>query len=157
MYSLLLMADPNLAAIKQYIPDAQVLLAYIVQSGQSDQSGQNDNKKLVGIAVLTTVNSTTQELKNIAIAEQYQGKGYAKVLIKAAKQQAQTLGAKELTVGTGNSRLSQLALYHKCGFRLSHIIKDFFKSYPQPIIENGIECIDMVMLSCKIDDKGSNQ
>ena len=148
MYNLLLMADPNLTTIKQYIPNALVLLAF---------SCQNDSEQLIGIAVLTSSENKVKELKNIAIAEEYQGKGYAKQLIKAAKQQAKTQGANQLTVGTGNSSLSQLALYQKCGFRLSHVVKDFFKTYPEPIFENDIQCIDMVMLSCELDDKDNSE
>jgi hypothetical protein len=54
--------------------------------------------------------------------------------------------AKALWVGTGNSSLSQLALYQKCGFRIREIESGFFESYPEPIVENGIRCIDMVRL-----------
>ena len=73
-----------------------------------------------------------------------------KKLINEVKQQAVNQGVKTLIVGTGNSSLSQLGLYQKCGFRLDHIIRDFFKNYPEPIFENGIQCIDMVMLSCQL-------
>ena len=45
---------------------------------------------------------------------------------------------------------AELALYQKCGFRLSGIVTDSFADYPEPIYENGIRCIDMVMLSAKL-------
>lgn len=58
------------------------------------------------------------------------------------------LNAKVLEVGTGNSSISQLAFYQKCGFRIVGVDKDFFKRhYEERIIENGIECIDMIRLN----------
>ena len=151
MLQLLLLADPNKDAIKQYLPNSIILTASLTQ---------RDNQELVGIAVLVAVDRPSGqnkspsrkiiELKNIAIAPNSQGKGYAKQLINAAKQYALLDGATHLTIGTGNSSLSQLALYQKCGFRISHVVPDFFKNYPEPIFENGIRCLDMVMLSCDL-------
>lgn len=54
---------------------------------------------------------------------------------------------KILEVGTGNSSINQLALYQKCRFRIVGVDKDFFKRhYKEKIIENEIECIDMIRL-----------
>ena len=151
MFQLLLLADPNKDAIEQYLPNSIILTASLTK---------HDNQQLVGIAVLTANEKTNSqnvnpnnkiiELKNIAIAEEHQGKGYAKQLINTAKQYALLDGATHLTIGTGNSSLSQLALYQKCGFRISHVVPDFFKNYPVQIFENGIRCLDMVMLSCDL-------
>ena len=50
-------------------------------------------------------------------------------------------------VGTGNSSLDALAFYQRAGFRIVGVIPDFFvDNYPEPIVENGIRCIDMVRL-----------
>ncbi|MFT6735800.1 MAG: hypothetical protein ACJAS9_004014, partial [Polaribacter sp.] len=38
-------------------------------------------------------------------------------MIEESKRLAKQSGAKIIEVGTGNSSLSQLALYQKCGFR----------------------------------------
>ena len=71
-------------------------------------------------------------------------------MIAEIKRIAKKLGTMNLEVGTGNSSFSQLALYQKCGFRISHIQSDFFTSYAEPIIENGIHCVDMVYLRAKL-------
>jgi len=71
-------------------------------------------------------------------------------MIDEVKLLAKESGAKALEVGTGNSSLSQLVLYQKCGFRLHSIESDFFDSYPEPIFENGILCIDMVRLRVEL-------
>nr|MBP6562703.1 hypothetical protein [Neisseriaceae bacterium] len=50
-------------------------------------------------------------------------------------------------VGTANSSLNQLGFYQKAGFRLSHIVPNYFiDHYPDPIIENGLRALDMVYL-----------
>lgn len=42
----------------------------------------------------------------------------------------------------------KLALYQKCGFRMTGIDKDFFvRHYEEAIFENGIQVVDMVRLS----------
>ncbi|MER2059906.1 MAG: GNAT family N-acetyltransferase, partial [Niallia sp.] len=88
------------------------------------------------------------ELINLAVAEDYQGKGLGKKLVFHALEKATQLGYKVMEVGTGNSSIGQLALYQKCGFRINHIDKDFFlKNYEEEIYENGIRCVDMIRLS----------
>ena len=60
---------------------------------------------------------------------------------------AVVLGAREVWIGTGNSSISQLALYQKMGFRIAGVDVDFFtRNYPEEIIENGIHCRDMIRL-----------
>ena len=103
----------------------------------------------MGIAVVVET-AGIFELKNIAVLKEYQGQGIAKSIIGKVKQLAKESGVKTLEVGTGNSSLSQLALYQKCGFRMHSIESDFFDSYPEPIFENGIRCIDMVRLRAEL-------
>jgi len=136
MMSLLLTADPDEGEVNGYLHGASVLIA-------------KEGMDLAGIAVLVERNND-YELINIAVKENHQGKGIAKRLIMEIKVLANKMGARELFVGTGNSSLSQLGLYQKCGFRMSYIKADFFASYPEPIYENGIQCLDMVVLCAKL-------
>lgn len=80
--------------------------------------------------------------------ESWQGKGIGKQLIRHAIAEAKAAGFHTVEIGTGNSSIQQLALYQKCGFRMTSIDHDFFlKHYDEPIFENGIQCMDMVRLS----------
>jgi GNAT superfamily N-acetyltransferase len=82
------------------------------------------------------------------VDESYQGKGIGKQLVNHAIQQAKLLGCKTIEIGTGNSGVGQLALYQKCGFRMTGIDRDFFiRHYSEEIFENGIQVVDMVRLS----------
>ena len=61
---------------------------------------------------------------------------------------ARRRGFRTIEVGTGNSGVGQLYLYQKCGFRIVGVDRDFFvRHYPQPIVENGLLCRDMIRLA----------
>lgn len=136
LMSLLLTADPDRNAVNSYISNATVFVAL-------------EQADIVGIAVLILYEDIF-ELKNIAVHEKNQGKGIGKNLIAKVKENAKSLGGDFLYVGTGNSSLSQLGLYQKCGFRIDYIVKNYFSDYPEKIIENGIQCLDKVVLCARL-------
>ncbi|WIV13722.1 GNAT family N-acetyltransferase [Proteiniborus sp. MB09-C3] len=134
-YELLLLADPSIEAINDYVHRGGCYAAYV-------------NNIAIGAYVIIKTRPLTLELVNIAVSEAYRGKGIGKMLILSAIDMAKNEKAKVLEVGTGNSSISQLALYQKCGFRVVGVDRDFFKKhYKEKIIENGIECVDMIRLS----------
>ena len=95
--------------------------------------------------VITDEGKGILEIKNIATAPEYQGKGYAKALIEFLVKE---YGEQDsiLQVGTGDSPLT-IPFYEKCGFVRSHIISNFFiDNYDHPIYESGIQLVDMVYL-----------
>ena len=136
LFELLLEADPDMGAIRRYLVASTILVAL-------------EEGVVVGIAVLAYL-SNRFELKNIAVRQCHQGQGIAKRLIAAIKSQAKGLGGKKIYVGTGNSSLSQLALYQKCGFRMDYIEKNYFFAYPEEIYENGMRCLDRVVLCAEL-------
>jgi ribosomal protein S18 acetylase RimI-like enzyme len=137
-WNLLLTADPSVEHIKKYLADGLCFLAFL-------------NQQLIGVFVLVETAPNTYELMNIAVDEKFQGRGLGKRLVHRAKLEVRQRGASVLNVGTGNSSLSQLAFYQKCGFRIVGIENDFFtRNYEEEIIENGIRCIDMIRLSLKL-------
>ncbi|WP_242214198.1 GNAT family N-acetyltransferase [Bacillus cereus group sp. BfR-BA-01383] len=139
--SLLLIADPSERQINTY-----------VQRGLTYVAKQED--RVVGVYVLLETRPKTMEIMNIAVVEYMQGKGIGKKLLKHAVETAKGYGMSKLEVGTGNSSVSQLALYQKCGFRIFSIDFDYFsKHYEEEIIENGIVCRDMIRLAMELNEK----
>ncbi|MBS4194217.1 GNAT family N-acetyltransferase [Lederbergia citri] len=133
--SLLLLADPSQDLISDYLKRGECFVA------------ENNHEK-IGVFVLLPTRPNMVELVNIAVAENYQGKGIGKQLVTDAMHRAKIKGYKTIEVGTANSSINQLALYQKCGFRISGIDKDFFiRHYNEAIFENGIQAIDMIRLS----------
>ena len=99
--------------------------------------------------IVTNEGNGVLEIKNIATAPAYQGKGYGKALINricsAYKNQFSVL-----QVGTGDSPFT-VPFYEKCGCCRSHTIKNFFiDNYNHKIFEAGIQLIDMVYLHRKL-------
>lgn len=132
---LLLLADPSEKLVQEYLLRGQCFVAEL-------------DGKLIGEYVLLPTRPETVEIVNIAVNESCQGRGIGKQLVYHAIQQAKLLGFKTIEIGTGNSGVGQLALYQKCGFRMTGIDRDFFiRHYSEEIFENGIQVVDMVRLS----------
>lgn len=137
-YDLLLLADPSRELVNAYIAEGE---CYIAEE-------QNDS---IGVFVMVPLTNGTVEIKNIAVREDKQGHGIGRKLLQEAIEIAKSNGYKSIEIGTGNSSIGQLALYQKCGFRISDIIKDFFvQYYDEVIMENGIQCKDMILLRMEI-------
>lgn len=94
--------------------------------GKSAMLCDGAREKIVGVYSLLPTRPATMELVNIAVDESEQHKGYGKALIQHAIETARREGYQTIEVGTGNSSIGQLALYQKCGFRITHIDRDFF-------------------------------
>ncbi len=130
---LLLLADESECMIDRYL-DRGTLFVLRSEGGET-----------VGVCVVTAENKETIEIKNLAVAPNFQKQGWGKFLIDHVKNTYKGR-YKVLLVGTGDSPAT-LPFYEKCGFTLSHRIKNFFTdNYEQPIIEDGVRLIDMVVL-----------
>ena len=132
---LLLTADPSQKLIESYIKRGHCFVA-------------ERNNQWIGVYVLLPTRPQTIEIVNIAVAESYQGEGVGKYLLQHAITTAKKMGYTTIEIGTGNSSIGQLALYQKCGFRIVGVDTNFFlRHYDEEIIENGIQCTDMIRLS----------
>lgn len=132
---LLLLADPSRTLVEEYLKRGECYVAELEES-------------IVGTYVLLPTRPATVELVNIAVAEQHQGRGIGKKLVEHAIQQGKEAGYQTMEIGTGNSSVGQLALYQKCGFRITGVDRDFFlRHYDEAIFENGIQVTDMIRLS----------
>ncbi|MCR2822845.1 GNAT family N-acetyltransferase [Lederbergia panacisoli] len=132
---LLLLADPSQELIRDYLKRGECFVAEV-------------NHEKIGVYILLPTRPCTIELVNIAVAENDQGKGIGKQLVIDAMNRAKKKGYKTIEVGTSNSSINQLALYQKCGFRITGIDKDFFiRHYHKAIVENEIQAMDMIRLS----------
>lgn len=128
---LLLLGDEQEDMIDRYLEQSYVFALY--------------DEGLKSVCAVIHVKDLTCELKNIATYSQYQGQGYGSALIKYIfdyfKDQYKTM-----LVGTGEVP-SALSFYKHYGFKLSHRIKNFFiDNYNHPMIEDGIQLVDMVYL-----------
>ena len=129
--SLLLLADEQEDMIDRYLERGTMFVL--------------DDEGVKGECVVTDEGNGVLEIKNIATTPEHHGKGYGKALIEyvAGRYKGQFY---VLQVGTGDSPLT-IPFYEKCGFVLHHKIKNFFvENYDHPIIECGVQLVDMIYL-----------
>ncbi len=128
---LLLLGDEQESMIDRYLEQGDLFALY--------------DDDLKSVCVVTAINKSTCELKNIATYEKYQGQGYGSALINYLFNYYKN-GYKTMLVGTGDVP-SALSFYKRCGFEPSHRIKNFFTdNYNHLMFENGIQLVDMVYL-----------
>lgn len=138
-YELLLLADPSEDNINEYLSRGTTFIAKY-------------KGEIVGVLVLTDTRPKTVEIMNVSVKEEYQNKGIGKKLIKYVIEYVKkNTSNKIIEIGTGNPGVVQMLLYQKCGFRIIGIDFDYFrKNYDKEIIENGIECRDMIRMRMEI-------
>lgn len=128
---LLLLADEQEDMIDRYLEKGRLFIL------------EDDGVK--SEAVVVKLNEHDCELKSLATYSADQGKGYGRALVQFLF--AEFLGQYQtMYVGTGEVPKT-LNFYKSCGFRESHRKKRFFTdNYTEPIIEEGIQLVDMVYL-----------
>ncbi|WP_404349298.1 GNAT family N-acetyltransferase [Sutcliffiella horikoshii] len=129
----LVMADESESVVKDYIAEGQMFA--IIVGGDS----------VAGVSLFVEDSEDVIELKNIALDPQFRGLGLGKQVINLAFEIFREQGFRKMIVGTANSSIANLAFYQKAGFRMAEIRKDFFLRYPEPIFEDGIQAVDMVV------------
>jgi len=127
------MADESESVVKEYIAEGQ-MFAIIVDSGT-----------VAGVALFLEEAEGVVELKNIALDPKCRGLGLGKQVINLAFKIFGEQGFHKMIVGTANSSITNLAFYQKAGFWMAGIRKGFFLKYPEPIFEDGIQAVDMVV------------
>jgi len=130
--NLLLLADENEEVVNEYINEGEMFSISF-------------EDKLIGVALFITESTSIVELKNVALSPEYRGKGLGKEILKNAFERYRKKSFKKMIVGTANSSIDNIAFYQKAGFRIAGIRKNFFDKYSEPIYENGIRAIDMIM------------
>ncbi|MFR9020016.1 MAG: GNAT family N-acetyltransferase [Fusobacterium sp.] len=128
---LLLLGDEDEKMIDKYLERGEM---YIL-----------DDNGIKAECVVTDEGNKTLEIKNIAVSPKFQKHGYGKKLIEFITEKYSE-NFSVIQAGTGDSPLT-IPFYEKCGFKKSHIVKNFFiDNYKNPIYEEGVQLIDMIYL-----------
>ena len=128
---LLLLGDEDEKMIDKYLERGEM---YIL-----------DDNGIKAECVVTDEGNKILEIKNIAVSPKFQKQGYGKKLIEFITEKYSE-NFSVIQAGTGDSPLT-ISFYEKCGFKKSHIVKNFFiDNYKNPIYEEGVLLIDMIYL-----------
>ena len=110
------------------------------------------DQKIVGALLLTPTRPFVTEIMNVSVDESHQNRGIGRELIRRAVHKAKDMRMRKIEIGTGNPGVVQMLLYQKCGFRIVGVDLDYFRiHYKERIIENGIECRDMIRMEMILD------
>ena len=133
-WDLLLDADPSRTRVERYLTEEFTRIAKL-------------DERVIGVYALAKLDATSFELMNIAVAADCRQQGLGRWLLGHAIGLAESRGGRTVDVGTGNSSLSALSFYQRAGFRIVGVWPNHYvENYPEPIVEDGIPCIDMVRL-----------
>ena len=134
-WELLLLADPSVEKVTDYLRNGDLYVAMI-------------DDQIIAEYVIVPLSETKAEIMNIAVDPKWQGKGIGNKLLLDAIERSKMSGYVSIEIGTGNSSINQIKLYKKCGFEITGIDEGFFlRNYPDPIYENGIKCEDMIRMT----------
>lgn len=126
---LLLLGDEQESMIDRYLEKGEM---YVLE-----------DHGVKAVCVVQKVSAEVLEIKNLATETKYQRMGYGQAIIHDIVKRYQD-DYSILQVGTGETTAG---FYEKCGFRRSHVIKNFFTDYyNHPIFEYGKQLIDMIYL-----------
>ena len=128
---LLLLGDEQESMIDRYLESGEMFALY--------------DGGLKTIAVVSREPKRIYELKNLATDPAFQRKGYGTHMMQYLLTYYHGRG-RIMQVGTGADS-SNVAFYKKCGFTVSHTVKNFFtENYEHPIFDDGKQLTDMVYL-----------
>lgn len=134
---LLLLADESSDSVADYIDRGDCYAA--IADGT-----------IVGEYVLLHTRPFTAEVINLAVDPAFQRRGIGTELLFHAIRTARSAGFRRLEIATGLDT-EQHVLYRSFGFETVEIDRDYFpKFYPTPIVENGVECRDLVRLRMEL-------
>ena len=134
-FSLLLLADEQEDMIDRYLDRGAMFVL--------------DDEGVRSECIVTDEGEGVLEIKNIATYPADQGKGYASSLIQYVAEKYRDQFS-VLRVGTGDSPAT-VPFYEKLGFVRVGCIKNFFRdNYNHPIIENGVQLVDMIILQRRL-------
>ncbi len=131
--ALLLQAEPDGTMIDEYPPHCAAAVA------RADGA-------VVGAAVLLR-DLDTMEVINLAVDPELRGRRIGTSLLEAAIDHARQCGVRRLIIRTATTSTRQILLYQRVGFRFSEINHGYFiEHYAEPLMENGVRCIDQLTL-----------
>lgn len=131
---LLLIGDESEVMIERYLDRGRLFVGMI-------------GDDTVAVTVVTEEADGWIEVKNLAVDSAFRRRGIGCTMLAHAESQ---YPEHDIRLGTGETP-STLRFYKSCGYKVSHIIPDFFTdNYDHPIIEEGVTLRDMIYLSKRI-------
>lgn len=144
LLDLLLIADPEVEVVLNYMNRGTMIGLY-------------SEKEYIGVIHFEEIEKNIVEINNIGIIESYRGKGIGKIILQYAISYIRSQGYSSIVLGTGNSSISNIAFYQKCGFNLVELWSNYFlENYTDPIFEDDIQCKHMLRFEYSLIETSEN-
>lgn len=128
---LLLIGDEQEEMVRRYLDRCELWLL-------------SEDGEVRALCAVTDEGCGTLELKNIAVYQEFQHRGYGRKLIDFICRHYSG-NFSRLMAGTGDSPLT-VPFYEKCGFVHTRTVKNWFtENYDHPIFEEGVQLRDMLI------------
>ena len=85
-----------------------------------------DNNIIVGYIGMGTLGDQTQ-ITTIGVRKEFQGKGYAKILMTKCDEITKHLGYSNINLEVRVSNTKAISLYQKCGFKIAATRKNYYQ------------------------------
>ncbi len=134
---LLLLADEQESMIDRYLMRGTMYAAV-------------EGDKTLGVMVFMRLSQGIYELKNLAVAPEFQHKGVGTWMVGELCRMCRERGADTLRVGTADHP-KVLAFYQSCGFTVCGREAGYFpRHYDHPIVEDGVTLCDQILLEKRL-------
>jgi GNAT superfamily N-acetyltransferase len=108
---------------------------------------RSESGEVVGHLQAVPRDAGTWEVTSFALIESQQRRGLGRRLLEHAVEQAREAGATRVIVSTAAADVGNLRFYQRCGFRMTHVVRDAFtayRGYPDGLEIDGIPIRDQV-------------
>jgi GNAT superfamily N-acetyltransferase len=125
--------------------DSPDLLAAYIDLGQVWVARVGD--EVIGHVQALPRDEGTWEVTNTAVVQNRRGHGAGRALLERVADEARSAGVRRLIVATGAAGIGNLRFYQRCGFRMTHVVRDVFtpaNGYPPGLEVDGIPLLDQV-------------
>jgi len=126
--------------------DSESLLAGYLEEGVV-WVARNPDGEVIGHLQAVPRDDGAWEVTNTAVAESARGQGVGRRLLEQAVAAAERAGVARVVLATGAADVGNLRFYQRCGFRITHVVHDYFgpeHGYPDDLVVDGIPLRDQV-------------
>jgi GNAT superfamily N-acetyltransferase len=126
--------------------DSERLLASYIDRGRL-WVARAANGELIGHLQAVPHDGGIWEVTNTAVVESQRGRGVGRALLERAIRDARADGIHRLILATGAADVGALRFYQRCGFRMTHVVRDAFtpaNGYPPGLEVDGVPLLDQV-------------
>ena len=127
--------------------DSETLLAGYLELGQVWVARDADGEVIGHLQTVPRDDGDTWEVTNTAVVEKARGQGVGRRLLEEAVADARRAGVSRVVLATGAADIGNLRFYQRCGFRMTHVVQDYFgpaHGYPDDLVFDGIPLRDQV-------------